>query len=106
MRTVSRREWPKWMVKRLSDRKNIEVKEHNERYYLYTYSNVWNKKKQKPYRITRYEGVLNEIEEEKNRVLEKGNVSLLYDMLRKDVLSQLQKHFPDAVEISYRSFDE
>ncbi len=94
MRTVPRKEWPKWLSKRLADRKNIEVKAHNERYYLYTYSNTWDRERQKPHKVTMYEGVLSEKEEERNRVLEKGHVSLLYSMLNKDLSTQLQKYFP------------
>jgi transposase len=72
----------------------VEVKEHNGRYYLYTYTNTWDKDKQKPYRVTKYEGVLREKEEAKNRVLEKGHVTLLFDMLKRDLLSELKEHFP------------
>ncbi len=98
METVSKERWPEWISRRLFDRKSVEVKEHNGRYYLYTYTNVWNKEKQKPHRVTKYEGVLREVEEAKNRVLEKGHVTLLFDILKQDLLTQLKEHFPTQWE--------
>ncbi len=94
METSPKEEWPKWISKRLFGRKSVEVKQHNGRYYLYTYTNTWDKDEQKPHRTTRYEGVLTEKEEGKDRVIEKGHVSLLYDMLKKDMLEQLVDYFP------------
>ena len=98
MKTLSKDEWPRWISKRLSDRKSVEVKEHDGRYYLYTYTNIWNKDKQKPHRVTKYEGVLREKGESENRVLEKGHVTLLFDMLKRDLLSQLKEYFPTQWE--------
>ena len=66
MRAVPRNEWPGWMKKRLSGRKCIEVKEQNERYYLYTYTNIWDKDKQRPHKVTKYEGILSEKTESHN----------------------------------------
>lgn len=98
MKTLSKGEWPKWISKRLLDRKSVEVKEHNGKYYLYTYTNVWNKDKQTPHRVTKYEGALREKEEAKDRVLEKGHVALLFDMVERDLLSQLKEYFPTQWE--------
>ncbi len=95
MRTVPRNEWPGWMAERLSGRKNLEVKEHNGKYYLYTYANFWDKDKQKPHKVTKYEGILTETVESHERVLEKGHVSLLFSMLKDDLLSSLQRLFPE-----------
>ena len=60
MRTIPRKEWKAWMKQRLGKRRNIEVKEHNENYYLYEYTNKWDKKNKKPTKTTKYTGVLKE----------------------------------------------
>jgi transposase len=95
MRTVSHDDWPTWMSKRLSGRKNLEVKEHNGRFYLYTYTSFWDKKEKRPRKVTKYEGILSETIEYRNRVLEKGHVSLLFNMMKDELLPSLQRLFPE-----------
>lgn len=91
MRTLPRNEWPIWIKGRLKGKKNVEVKEHNNKFYLYEYQNVWDKRKKCPLKTTKYSGVLRE--KESFRVLEQGHVALLMRMAKQPVLSGLQKHF-------------
>jgi len=91
MRTVPKDEWPSWIRTRLKGKKNVEVKEHNSNFYLYEYTNAWNKSKQCPVKTTKYSGVLRQ--KEFFRVLEQGHVALLMNLSKKHVLLGLQKHF-------------
>jgi transposase len=92
MKSLSRKAWPLWIKEKLKGRKNIEVKEHNGKYYLYGYVHKWDKNKKLPKKITKYLGVLKE--RDSNRVLEHGHVSLLYQLTRKGILQMLQTYFP------------
>lgn len=95
MKTISKSAWPLWIKHILQGKKNCEVKESGGRFYLYHYSNIWDKKRKKPKKTTKYLGTLKQACES-GRILENGNVSFLLSLLSKhDVIDGLKKHFPD-----------
>lgn len=92
MRSIPKRLWPDWIKEKLKGKKNVEVKEHNGKYYLYGYKNVWDKEKKRPVKKTWYIGRLKK-DPERSPVMDHGNVYLLYHLI-KDKLPMLEKVFP------------
>jgi len=91
--TIPKDKWPEWIKERMKGRKNVEVKERNENFYLYEYQHAWDKKLKRAMKTTKYVGV---IKRYGGRIYEHGHVAFLLGLLnRHGVVEKLKKHFPD-----------
>lgn len=80
----------------------LEVKKIGKSYYVYASTTVWDKEKKKRKKISRYLGKLTENgfrEKERFRygvrsIYEYGNMRLLYEIIREDLLEKIKEIFP------------
>jgi len=80
----------------------LEIKKIGKSYYVYTSTTVWDKEKKKRKKISRYLGKLTDNgfrEKEEVRygvrsIYEYGNIKLLYEIIREELLEKLKEIFP------------
>jgi len=106
MKTISKDKWPEWVKKFVGKRKSIEIKERNGRYYIYEYKNIWDKKKKRPKKISRYLGVVEQkgirkaYEVSLKGIYEYGHVKFVWHVLEKNgILRIMRKQFPDFWDV-------
>jgi len=80
----------------------LEIKKIGKSYYVYTSTTVWDKEKKKRKKISRYLGKLTdngfrekeEVRYGVRRIYEYGNMKLLYEIIREELLEKLKGIFP------------
>ena len=102
MKTIGRDKWPYWVRRVVGKKKCIEIKERNGRYYVYQPKNVWDKKKKRPTRTSKYLGVIKPTgiqapyEATLHGIYEYGHIRFVWHVLGKNgILKSLKKIFPD-----------
>jgi transposase len=102
MKTIGRDKWPGWVKQVVGKKKAIEIKEQNGRYYAYKYTSIWDKKKKRPTRTSKYLGVVRQTgiqtpyEASLRGIYEYGHVRFVWHVLEENgILGSLKKIFPD-----------
>jgi transposase len=102
MNTIGRDKWPDWVKRAVGKVRAIEVKEHNGKFYAYSYKSVWDAERKMPRKISRYLGVVTPTgvraphEAVLGGIYEYGHVAFVLDVLeRNGVLGLLKQVFGD-----------